>query len=46
MSGSVMILQIVSRYTIEICHVLSWFSKYLVIMLERYVRYFHDNTTI
>ena len=46
MSGHVMILQILRKYTIEICQVLSLFYKYLVSMLEGYVRYCHDFTNI
>jgi hypothetical protein len=42
MSGIVMILQICSKYAREICQVLSWFYKYLVSMLEIYIRYCHE----
>jgi hypothetical protein len=42
MSGIVMILQIFGKFAREICHVLSWFYKYVVSMLERYVEYCHD----
>jgi hypothetical protein len=42
MLGSVMILQIFSKYTRGIYDVLSWFYKYLECMLEGYVRYSHD----
>jgi hypothetical protein len=46
MSDIVMILQLFSKYAREICHILSWFYKYFVSMLGRYVRYCHALTTI
>jgi hypothetical protein len=46
MSGIVMIVQIFGKYAREICHVLSWFYKYVVSMLERYVELCHDNTNM
>ena len=44
MSDIGMILQIVSKYTREICQVVSWFYNSLVSMQESYVRYCHDFT--